>query len=148
MVHFDAPPPHQTHPVRQSGKPKDPPLLSIAVSKQTGRYDMSYHAEDYEKFIKAEDEDPYVKEAPQTLPIPTLRWWWCTGHENKWINGRAFGNVEYTDGTLMGFQLPASIDSATMQQGSWVMVGDTGVYQLGVPCPRRPKQPKYKDNTS
>ena len=106
---------------------------------------MSYHAEEYEEFIKAEGEDPYVEEAPQILPIPTLRWWWCSGHGNKFICGYAFGNVRYKDGTMMGFQLPASTDHANLQQGSWVMVGDTGVYQLGVPSPRRPKQPKYTE---
>ena len=110
---------------------------------------MSYHAKDYEGFIKAEADEPYVEEAPQILTIPTLRWWWCTGHENKWIKGRAFGNVEYTDGTLMGFQLPALIDSATLQHRSWVIAGDEGeIYQLGVPRPRRPKQQKYTEPAS
>ena len=53
-IHFDSPTDLSEHPERPAGPRPRPPVMSQAVSEQSGRYDMHYHAIDYERFRKEE----------------------------------------------------------------------------------------------
>ena len=108
FVHFS----NHHHPTRPPGPRPKKKRMSRDVSRRTGRFGMSYHQTDYDRFEKAEhdrkrkaivheqlhpDSPPlptdefYTKgEIPEVDPTPTLQWWRLCG-SGKGIEGHTFG---------------------------------------------------------
>ena len=139
-IHFST----QHHPTRPPGPRPKKKRMSLEVSRQTGRFGMSYHQIDYDRFEKAElerkrkamlyelynpDSPPlptdefYNKgEIPEVDPIPTLQWWRLCSSGKK-IEGHTFGEPSrsvdiYPEGMKIRLCLSPSINTTALAEGS------------------------------
>ena len=130
-LHFDAPPARLTHhPVRPPGPRPIPPPLDIEYSRQSGRFDMSHHRDDYEQFRVARKSG--------TGLVATILWWELSSKGNC-LKGYVFNKLGTPDGKRVSLSIGKSTTRETLREGLVIsMDGGNIACRLGIPRPPMP----------